>query len=234
MATVLEIRTRADQRTDNEHSGSDPFVDSEQLFLMNKWRNALFALLVESGLDSVPEAEYDIEADGSTTYDLPDTFYAVAAVFHIEGNIVIARLRRHSSRTYPENFGTDYADTYRIYGYKTDAVIQFAPTPATGSYKVVYIPAPTPLATDTDEVDGVLGWEEYIVCGMARDMFIKEGAPSQLISEVKQELGEMEQRIRQEGMMRDLSEQRFVENTRQSRQRLPGDFPRRGYRGPIR
>lgn len=235
MATVAQIDLRAVQRADMEHSGSSSSTSTERLPLMNKWRNALFALLVESGLDSVPESEYDITADGSATYALPDDYYSAVSVFHLEGDTVIARLGRHSGRTYPESFGTDYADTYRIFGYRTDAVIQFAPRPASGNYKVVYVPAPTDLVATTDEVDGVLGWEEFIVCGMAKDMLIKDNAPGPLIGLVIDDLDRMEKRIRQEGMMRDLAEQKFVENTRRSsRDRLPGDFPRRGWKGAIR
>ena len=73
-----------------------------------------------------------------------------------------------------QNVATEKRDaTYRIMGTK----IYFAPTPSwTGSVRLWYLPAPVSLSSDNTTVDGISGFEEYIVlhallqyCGKAEE-----------------------------------------------------------------
>lgn len=239
MSTLANIRLRIKQRSDNEHTGSSFVSDSELDGLINKSRQELFGLLLLNGLNSVPETSYEITADGSETYDLPDDFVTAMSVYRIEGGNHI-RLVRHDARHHPNTEVKGDASTYRIWGYKTDAVIQFSPIPTSGTYKVRYVAAPTDLAADGDIVDGVLGWEEYIVVDVAIDVLIKEGAPPHIINELKGQRREMVQRIEREAAMRDMSENYSIQDTRARSDELrdymgylPGDYRVRGYRGGI-
>lgn len=234
MATLSELILRIKQRTDNEHAGSSFVSESELTGLINKSRNALFGMLVLSGLDSVPESETTISANGSRNYDLPDDYFQVVAVFRVEGDLY-QRLERHNSRHYP-GLNMSHATSYRVYGYKTDAKIEFSPIPGAGDYLVRYIAAPTDLAADDDVVDGVLGWEEYIVADVAIDVLIKEGAPPHIISNLKTQKAEMIARIQTEAANRDAAENFSVQDVRyrESVYELPGGYGVRGYRGPLR
>jgi hypothetical protein len=64
-------------------------------------------------------------------------------------------------------------ETWAIVGQGLDgtqASIEFAPKPRTGTYQLSYIQAPQVIPDDDAPIDGVAGWEEYIVCRVARDV----------------------------------------------------------------
>jgi hypothetical protein len=52
--------------------------------------------------------------------------------------------------------------------------ISLLPAPSGGTYRHIYIPAPADLSGDSDTVDGVSGWEEFIVVDTAKKMLQKE------------------------------------------------------------
>lgn len=215
MATLAQIRTRIRQRSDHEHTGEELVTDLEINQLINKSRLELFGLLVHSGLHSVPETEFTIISDGSETYALPEDFYAVQGVFRND-NGYFYRLIRHSSADKPHRDVRAHAFSYRIYGYMTDAVIEFIPrtsSTVTDNYVVRYIAAPAELTLDTDVVDGVLGWEEYIVVDVVIDILMKEGLDPEYFMAKK---GQLLARIRREASDRDLLETHQVRNTRNS------------------
>lgn len=173
LTTWATLRTRIRQRSDNEYSDGEFVTDAEILDKANVSRKHLFAMLVEAGLHTVPESETTISPDGSLTYALPNDFYAAAGVFRKESDTWV-RLRLHSQRTYPRETVESVALTYRIYGYMEDAVIEFSPKTDSGTYKVRYIHMPADFAADSDTIDGVAGWEEWIVLDVAIDLMHKE------------------------------------------------------------
>lgn len=65
-----------------------------------------------------------------------------------------------SERNRPQDTGNKRGTRYRVMGSN----LRLSPTPNwSGTVRVWYIPAPATLTADTDTVDGVAGWEEYIV-----------------------------------------------------------------------
>lgn len=230
MAALSDLRTRIKQRTFNEHSGSNFVTDAELTQLINKSQNELFGLLLLNGLDSLPETDYSVTADGSTSYDLPDDFVAVIGVWRQQGDFYI-RLPRHNARVKPSS-QNGMAESYRVWGQRTGAKLEFNPTPSEGDYVVRYHPALTDLSADSDELDGVIGWEEYVVVDVAIDVLIKMNAPVELIRELRKQKNDMRARIEAEGSLRDMTEHHQVQDVRGSAfNELPGSYGIKGYWG---
>lgn len=227
--TLSALRTRIRQRTDNEHTGEDFVTDAELTQLINKSYRELFALLVKSGLHSVAETSYSIPVNGATSYALPDDYYAIQDVYRdVSGSKY--RLRRHNARTRPATVTVGDAYSYRAAGVGVNAVIELYPTPPSGTYTLFYIAIPAALSADADTVDGVLGWEEYIVLDVSIDVLQKEGLDTQ---ELQLRKAQMFTRIAEEAFLRDIHESVEVADVRCPSNSLMDDYGYLpgGYRG---
>lgn len=232
MATLAELRTRVRQRSDNEHTGQ--FVtDAEVNGLINTRYKELYELLVlhsQQRAESVQTITVTAATDGG--YALNTDFFALLGVYRIDPALGPIWLQRHDHRIMPDiNYPAD-AETYRLVG----SYIEFNPIPSSGTYKLKYVPIPTTLSADSDEIDGVLGWEEYVVCGAALDVLVKEEAEEAAMQELRTRLGEMHNRIKWASKQVELSEYPSIAKVRPSAfdtLRLPGSFSVRGYRGPL-
>lgn len=230
-----EIRTRIRQRSDNEYTDGEFVTDAELLILANRSRKHLFGMLVEAGQHTVAETIYTVPVDGSLNYALPDDCFAVSGVFRLETDYYI-RLDRHDQRTHPRDTTESIAWSYRTHGSLEDSVIEFNPRVSTGTYKVRYVGVPADFSDDTDTMDGVLGWEEWVVLDVAIDLLTKE----QIFEAVDRLQGRQDritQRIHAMASERDMTEQGGIVDVR-SRTRdtlfddngyLPGGH--RGIRG---
>lgn len=200
MATLSEIRDRIKQRTDNEYT--DGFItDAEIDGLINLHYKRLYRLLQKNGLHRV-ETEFAIEADGSTEYALPVDLYAVLGVYWTDESGYRWYLTRHDHRVTPGPQQANAA-TYRVVG---GLRVQFDPTPADGDYTVLYIPIPPDLTADDDTIDGVLGWEEYVVLAACVDVMVKESVDPAMIGHVRGQLGETISEIRAAARDVEMSE----------------------------
>tara|TARA_R110002126_G_scaffold197951_1_gene345655 strand:- start:486 stop:1115 length:630 start_codon:yes stop_codon:yes gene_type:complete len=81
---------------------------------------------------------------------------------------------------------------------------------ATGTYRVWYVPNYTKLSDDTDTVDGVNGWEEYIVIDAAIKMALKEESDIQGLLIQK---GAILKRITDASNERDVGEPETIADT---------------------
>ena len=236
MATAWsEIRTRIRQRTDNEYTDGEFVTDAELLILANRSRKQLFGMLVEAGLHTVPETIYTIPVDGSLTYALPNDCYAVGGVFRLETDYYI-RLDRHDQRTHPRDTTETIAWSYRTHGELEDAVIELNPRVSTGTYKIRYATMPTDFSADDDEMDGVLGWEEWVVLDVSIDLLTKEKVWD-AVAMLQQRMDKLTQKIEAQASERDMSEFIAVADVRRPHSNtlfddngfLPGGY--RGVRG---
>jgi hypothetical protein len=88
---------------------------------------------------------------------------------------------------------------YRLLGSQ----IKFVPVPnTTDTIKLWYVPAITDLSTDGSTLDGVNGWEEYIVIDVAIKALMKEESDVSALMVAKQQIKE---RIEKGAMTRDTS-----------------------------
>lgn len=222
MATFLEVRTMAFQRANLEYdtgvADEDRFVTEVEINrLINLAYRELYGHLVRHGMHRT-ETVYEITADGSDTYALPADLFAILTVHRVEDDFAIL-LTRHDHRLRPVASSGADASTYRVVG----STIEFNPVPDTGDYEVRYVPVPATLTADADTVDGVLGWEEYVVLYVAAKLLQKEGSFNAAAA-LQADARELLLRIRDEANAAELTEGTVVQNVRTVSTPVPGDF----------
>lgn len=224
MATLAEVRTRAAQRADVEYDPSvddvDRFVTNAELDqLINTGYQELFGHLGRCGMHRIESTE-TITATGATSYSLPSDLWAVLTVHRIDNSGEPMMLKRHDHRLRPSTTFSAPASTYRVVGTS----IEFNPLPASGDYEVRYIPVPGTLTDDDETLDGVLGWEEYVVLFVAARLLQKEGSHSDA-DKLKMDARELMQRIQDEAQAAEMSEGTCIQNvTTGAGDVLPGGF----------
>lgn len=79
--------------------------------------------------------------------------------------------------------GSEYSDIrYRLAG---QTLYLTPPEKANGTYKIWYTPTPTVPAIDSDTIDAVNGWDEYLVIDAAIKCKIKEEADTRALEKAK-------------------------------------------------
>lgn len=222
MATLAQMRTRCLQRADMEYnataSDSERFAtDDEVDGLINVSYKKLYSELARNGMHR-SESDYTIAADNSATYDLPADLWAVLTVHRLDNSGVYIRLNRHDVR-HRSNAAYSYdATSYRVIGSQ----IEFSPRPPSGTYVVRYVPVPGELTADADVLDGVLGWEEFVVVDVAIQLRLKEEAG---VEELVREREMLRQRIQDDAQAAEMVEgQRVVDVRFGEYDALPGSF----------
>jgi hypothetical protein len=167
--TAGQILTRARQRADREDS---QFVtDTEGLTLVSASYADLYNTLVSKGL-SYFESTQTITTDGTANTALPSGYLGTIGVDYQRGSSQwspLYELMPQERNRYGASSGE--ARAYRVVGSN----ITLYPTPPTGqTYRHLYVPAPADLTSSATSVDGVSGFEEYVVLDVAIKMLHKE------------------------------------------------------------
>lgn len=101
---------------------------------------------------------------------------------------------------------------YRVMGNK----IKFIPTPSAGQIITLwYIPRMNVLLSDSDVLDGISGWTEYVIVDAARKALIKEESYEQAQA-LTMELQMLKKRIEEAASNRDAGAPDTISNTRNS------------------
>ena len=150
----------------------------------------LQAIFLKKGLVKIQRV-HEPTVDGSTDYALPDDYLATVGVWYVESQGT-SRLREMDDieRALQTPLDGTYGSRYRIFelGEKkgdslTNKRIEFYPNPSSGTYKHVYVPVLT-FSADTDSIDDVLGWHEYVVLDVAVKIYTRDNLdPSTLVFE---------------------------------------------------
>lgn len=167
--TLSDMRTRVRQRADAE---ADPHVtDSEITGLINNARTAFYDLLIGSAPpDYFRTSSTFSTANGTVAYNLPSDFYKLRQLYVIDATGIYRPLEQ--------------VDEVARYSYR-------APN-AVCSMRLDYVPVPTDLSADGDTLDGINGWDEFVVLTAAIDIKNKkEDDASALI----RKRAELQQRI---------------------------------------
>ena len=194
--TLLQLQTRVKQRTDNEHTSGEFVTSAELTQLINTSGQELHGLLVKCGIHQTEDVQ-TILANGMESYGLADDHFALLAAFRLD-DTRRTPLERHDHKLRPDTTQTGLATSYRL----MNESIQFNPTPVSGTYELVYIPKFVELSALTDELEGVNGWEEYIVIDASIRVMTKEQLDT---SDLKQERERIYKRIQDEAVARDMS-----------------------------
>jgi hypothetical protein len=200
--TLAQLITRIRQRTDTENS--EFITDAELTQLINTSYKELYGLLVRASLHRA-ETTYAVVTDGSASYTLPTDFFGLIGVYRTYSQDKVP-LERFPDKFRPGERTGD-ATMYRVVG---SAVVLY-PKPSSGTYDLVYIPVPGELVSAADELDGVLGWEEFVVLDAAINVLEKEGSNT---TTLERKRAMILQRISDEAQMVEFTETPRIQNVR--------------------
>jgi hypothetical protein len=193
---------------------SDFVTDAELTGLINTAYKELYGLLVKASLHRAENTEV-ITATGAASYALPDDFFGLIGVYRTVGEDKFP-LERFGDKFQP---GTRTGDAcqYRISGSE----LILYPRPSSGSYDVVYIPMPGDMASDGDTMDGVLGWEEFVVLDASICVLEKEESDT---SKLEFKRDRILRRIADEAAMVEFTETPRILNTRDQGIKDPASY----------
>jgi hypothetical protein len=192
--TLATLKTRTRQRSDMENSS---FVsDSELVSYINSSYAQLYDILVSRFEDYYTTSSTSTVASGANTIAVPADFYKLRGLDYelSTDNFTTITKYNFQNRNKGRRGGyLTYSDSqprqYRIIGNNLEILPK---DNAQGTYKLWYVPRLTRLSDDTDTLDAVNGWEEYIVIDAAIKMLAKEESD---ISALLIEKRAMEERI---------------------------------------
>lgn len=207
------LKTRARQKADMVNGN---FIkDPELLNYINEAYFNFYDLIVRSFEDYnlLGPVSFSISS-GSSTYSLPAAFYKVAGVDRSLGGGDYYGLERFEwSKRNSYNRSSYYLPSlrtkklrYRITGNDLRIVPE---QDAPGDYRLWYIPTPTALADDADEIMGYNGFEELIVIDTAIKMLTKEETDTASLMLERQR---QEQRLEKMLIARDIGNVDVIED----------------------
>lgn len=221
MPSLAEIRNDVRIRADIEHE-LKRYPDSELNSYINSSYKELYGMLVNKLLIR-PENTVTITTDGSLTYELPSDFYATLGVFtyleHTWGDLY--RLQRHSVKDRPfGHFNPTIGSypitkvTYRVAEYKGKKQIEFYhPLNTVRDYYISYVPLPGNLVDDSDSVDDMLAWIEYVIVDASIKVLRKENSSTTSLERDKRALL---QRISDEADSVEMTESARITDSQES------------------
>lgn len=214
--TLSEIRTRVRQRADMEAS-TDFMPDSEINTYINSAYKELYAMLDQHGMMHT-ETLQTITADGSTYYALPSDYYATLGVWKDEGNYSRPlKVYGFKDRPFTGPSVTGEAYAYRV----TNEYIELYPRPSSGTYYHSYHPVVTELSSDSDTLNGVNGWEEFVVIDAAIKCLMKEESDTRALMMERERIVA---RIEMEAEQRNMGESLTITNRRKKVYDDPADI----------
>lgn len=185
--TLTELKNAVRQRSDMENS---QFVkDTELTSYINQSYFELYDLLVQKYGDNYFVASpYSFSSDGvNDEYTLPTDMYKLLGVDLALSNstdswVTIKPFNFAERNRYAvPNFQSFYGITnlrYRLMGNK----LKFTPIPqANQQFRLWYVPRLTTLVNNTDTVDGISGWTEYIIIDAAIKCLQKEESDTNVL-----------------------------------------------------
>jgi len=224
--SLYEMRLMAQQRADRV--GSLFVTKSEWNSYLNQAYYELYDLLITTNEDYYVAPRATFSTDGSSSYDLPTgaaSSYSGAPAFYKLYGVDLGLDSSQNAWVTLKKFDfisrnrfvfpqitTSLAGIfnlqYRIVGSK----IHLIPTAVAGQQiGLWYFPRLTTLLADTDVVDGISGWEEYVIVRAAKYALDKEESDTQKLDA---ELLFLKQRIEETAMNRDAGQPDTISNVR--------------------
>lgn len=232
--SLYEIRLMSQQRADRV---SSPFVTkSEWNSYINQAYFELYDLLITANEDYYIAPRTTFTTDGSSSYDLPTgaagSFSGAPAFYKLYGvdlgldssqnAWVTLKKFNFISRNrfvFPQvttSLAGIFNMQYRVLGSK----IHFIPTAVAGQrIGLWYFPRLVTLLSDSDVVDGISGWEEYVIVRAAKYALDKEESDTQKLDA---EILFLKQRIEETSQGRDSGQGDTISNVRTQTERWGG------------
>ncbi len=216
--TVANLRLECQQRTDRVYS--DNITDQEWNSMISRSYKELYDILAQKFGDTYFSATpYTYTTvQNLQSYPLPDDFYKLLGV-----DIALNPSDPNSWVSLTQfNFVQrnlyNYPNQYTLYGitnlrYRLNGNdLYVVPIPQQGqTLRVWYVPRPDELIDDTDIVDGVSGWEEYIVADVCIKALAKTEEDASIFGAQKMALMK---RIEEAAENRNIGEPNTVSDSR--------------------
>lgn len=176
LISLAELRLQARQRSDQEKSKL--VKDSELTSYINSSIGELYDLLCEAyGSEYFTIESSSFFTDGTNfSYALPTDMYELKGV-----DMRVANQDWITLQQFNFNERNRYGDTGRFTGIENIRYrlvgnnIRFNPLPdANTEYRLWYVPFPAQLVNDTDTLDGLNSYQEYVIVDAAIKMMQKE------------------------------------------------------------
>ncbi len=215
--SLAQVRLLAQQRADRVNSN---FVTlPEWNTYINQSILELYDLMVCCYEDYFMANPVEFQTDGiKFQYDLPADFYKLYGIDLglTQGNNAKITVKKfvfiERNRFVFPNVTTGYLGVFNMRYRVTGNKLFFIPTPSAGQFITVwYVPRLPWLLKDTDIVDGVSGWTEYVVVDAAIKALKKEESDT---SELMLEKAALLKRIEDSAMNRDIGQPDFISPTR--------------------
>ncbi len=179
--TLSTLRTRVREQAEME---SSTFCsDAEINRYISSSYTRLYGLLVQADPERYLREETFTGTGSATEFAVGSDYLGTLRIdYNVPGGTKVPLDRIFSKEIAYRTTGSTGVSTawHPIYNTSTPTTqkIRLIPTAESGStYTHCYIVAPASLSADGDLVDGVAGWEEYIVLDAAIKCRIKEGTP---------------------------------------------------------
>jgi hypothetical protein len=205
--TLLDLRTQVRDRADVKHS---TFVtDTEINSYINSAYAELYDMLVKSTEDYYIVSAPIVFNGAVDKVALPSDFYKLNGVdYSING--IVQPMEKFVFQDRNKYVYNTNVVRYRI--VKDSIVLK--PLPAAQTITIWYTPSITPLTSDGDTVDGVNGWEDWIVLSAAIVCLIKEESD---VSMLLAEQAGLSKRIKEMSINRDQGKPERVTDVTGSR-----------------
>jgi hypothetical protein len=218
--TLLQLRTRSQQRADLENATL--FIPPSE---WNDMVNESYAEYYDIVRAAFGSNYYRKSANITTSatvasYDLPADFLTLISVDVTLGQNIFLTARpfmepeRNIYKFFPMGWFFGQPIYYQLQGVVAGKEqVLFIPTPQGGfTVTVNYVPTPTLLVGDTDTLNGVNGWDEFVTLRTAIKALVKDG-DTETIMTLKSDLAECRARIEALAPQRDNQGERVVDVT---------------------
>ena len=218
--TAGNIILEAQQRTNKENSGL--YTPQELMSMVNQSYKAFYDKIITAyGDDYYVATPYSYTtAQNLQLYPLPPDFYKLllceVALNPQDPNSYVTikqfNFIQKNLFNYPNQY-TMYGITNLRYRLNGNNLMLVPQTQGGQTIRIWYAPRPNQLLNTTDIVDGISGWEEYIVNDMCIKMLVKEESLEQAQAFQQQKM-EMDKRLDDMPKNRNLGEPQTVSDAK--------------------
>lgn len=174
-----QVRARADQQN------SQFIQDAELTDFINGSASSLYDQLVQAAEDYFVKSATITIIAGQNEYTLPSDWYKTLGVDYLVNNKPVPMSRFNFRDRHLYNYLDARPEIVR-YGIWGQELVFKPQAPKSATVVLWYVPTITKLVNDADLLDGVNGWEEYIILDSAIKCMIKEESdPSALMAQLQ-------------------------------------------------
>jgi len=212
-----QVRLEAQQRADRVGSNFVTIPEWNRYIVQSYFE--LYDLLVTLFEDYFVKAPLIITTDGvKNQFTLPLDFFKLMGVdLGLDANsqawVTLGKFNFHARNRYVfPQITTSYLGRYNLNYRLVGNTLMFIPTPGAGQFiRIWYIPRLTEPLLDTDMLDGVSGWTEYVITDAAIKAMQKEESDCSVLQMQKNALIK---RIEESAMNRDAGQPDAISDSR--------------------